>query len=107
MPYELTLSVKSVKKKKLGVFERFERFKRLSEDPTNSFQLLVQGTLRKMKKKFSQREYEKLYPSSSRPGLFFGLGKVHNLKEDAFNVNNLPLRPVISNIGTATYEIYI
>ena len=26
-------------------------------------------------------------------------------REDAFNVDSLPLRPVISNIGTATYEI--
>ena len=58
-----------------------------------------------MKKNFSQSEYKKLYPSSSRPGLFFGLAKMHKLREDAFNVDNLPLRPVISNIGTATYEI--
>ena len=58
-----------------------------------------------MKKNFSKREYMKLYPSSSRPGLFFGLAKVHKLREDAFNVDSLPLRPVISNIGTATYEI--
>ena len=29
----------------------------------------------------------------------------YKLKEDAINVDNLPLRPVISNIGTATYQI--
>ena len=58
-----------------------------------------------MKKKFDQRVYERLYPSSSRPGLFFGLAKVHKLKEDTYSISNLPLRPVISNIGTATYEI--
>ena len=53
--------------------ERFlngPEFERLSEDPTNSFQILVQKTLLKMKKNFSQSEYKKLYPSSSRPGFF-------------------------------------
>ena len=58
-----------------------------------------------MKKKFDQRVYERLYPSSSKSGLFFGLAKVHKLKEDTYSISNLPLRPVISNIGTATYEI--
>ena len=37
--------------------------------------------------------------------MFFGLAKVHKLKEDSKNVNELPLRPVISNIGTATYKV--
>ena len=48
--------------------------------------------------------YEKLYPSSSRPGLYFSLAKVHKLKEGD-TVDDLPLRPVISNIGTATYQL--
>ncbi len=80
-------------------------FEKLPNDPTNSFQLLVQRTLLGMKKKFDQKDYERLYPSASRPGLYFGLAKVHKLTENDRNVNNLPLRPVISNIGTATYEI--
>ena len=42
--------------------------------------------------------------SSSRPGLYFGLAKVHKLKGST-DVNQLPMRPVISNIGTATYEL--
>ena len=58
-----------------------------------------------MKKKFGEKDYKKLYPSSSRPGLYFGLAKVHKLKDDTRNLVDLPLRPVISNIGTATYEI--
>ena len=80
-------------------------FERLSHDPTKTFQALVQRTLLGMKNKFEQKVYERLYPSSSRPGLYFGLAKVHKLKDGEKNVSNLPLRPVISNIGTATYEV--
>ena len=58
-----------------------------------------------MKKRFTEAQYKRLYPSSSRPGLFFGLAKVHKLRNGSTNVNELPLRPVISNIGTATYEL--
>ena len=90
---------------KAELFLNGPEFERLSVDPTNSFQLLVQRTLLKMKNKFDQNVYKKLYPSSSRPGLFFGLAKVHKLKEGMSTIEHLPLRPVISNIGTATYEI--
>ena len=62
-------------------------------------------TFLRLKNKFSKKYYQKLYPSSSRPGLFFGLAKVHKLNENNRGVENLPLRPVISNIGTATYEL--
>ena len=81
-----------------------EEFVQLEEDPTRSFQGKVQRTLLGMKKKFEGKLYEKLYPSSSRPGLYFGLAKVHKLKEGD-TVNDLPLRPVVSNIGTATYQL--
>ena len=79
-------------------------FEKLDNDPTKSFQKQVQDTLLRMKNKFTKKLYKKLYPSSSRPGLYFGLAKVHKLK-DSRNVDELPLRPVISNIGTATYEL--
>ena len=39
---------------------------------------------------------------SSCPGKFYGNAKVHKLLTN--NVDDLPLRPIISNIGTATYE---
>jgi hypothetical protein len=79
-------------------------FEKLDFDPTKAFQTQVQDTLRGMKKKFTKKVYRKLYPSSSRPGLYFGLAKVHKLKGST-DVNRLPMRPVISNIGTATYEL--
>ena len=79
-------------------------FEKLNSDPTKAFQRQVQETLLGMKKKFTKKTYKKLYPSSSRPGLYFGLAKVHKLKGST-DVNQLPMRPVISNIGTATYEL--
>ena len=82
-----------------------KRFKKIDSDPIKSFQGRVQRCLLKMKNAFDKNTYNQLFPSSSQPGLFFGLAKVHKLKEDAINVDNLPLRPVISNIETATYQI--
>ena len=82
-----------------------EEFEKLDLDPTKSFESYVQGNLLRMNKKFGEKDYIKLYPSSSRPGLYFGLAKVHKLKDDTRNLVDFPPRPVVSDIGTATYEI--
>ena len=58
-----------------------------------------------MKKAFDKKSYNRLYPSASHPGLCFGLAKVHKVSNNSKNVADLPLRPIISNIGTATYEV--
>ena len=56
--------------------------------------------LRKQKK-ISQQEYEKLNPIGSRPGILYGLSKVHKPL-----VNGLPkIRPILSAIGTAGYNL--
>ena len=81
------------------------QFVKLDVDPTKSFQTKIQTTLRKMKTSFAKNVYTKIYPSSSQPGLFFGLAKVHKVPINSENVEDLPLRPVISNCGTATYEV--
>ena len=90
---------------KSTMFLSGNEFEELMDDPTQSFQDRVQQTLLGMKKRFTDAQYKRLYPSSSRPGLYFGLAKVHKLKNDTDSVEQLPLRPVISNIGTATYEL--
>ena len=46
---------------------------------------------------------KKLYPTESRPGLFYGTAKVHKLLGTQ-GLNELTVRPIISNTGTATYE---
>ena len=57
-----------------------------------------------MKHVVDEKLYNRLYQTSSKPGSFYGTAKVHKLKERE-GVNKLNLRPIISNIGTATYEI--
>ena len=48
--------------------------------------------------------YSKIYPTGSAPGKFYGTAKIHRLSPDD-TINELPLRPTISNIGTATYHL--
>ena len=54
-------------------------------------------------KKIINEDYKRIYPKSSRPGLFYGTVKLHKLKENG-TVENLPLRPIVSNVGTATHK---
>ena len=78
---------------KSKLFLNGTEFDKLDEDPTKSFQSLVQRTLLSMKRRFSRKVYRTLYPSSSRPGLYFGLAKVHKLDNGSKDVKKLPLRP--------------
>ena len=92
-------------------FLNAQEFVEVDEDPTKSFQDKVQRSLLSIKNCFDSNTYDKIYPSAARPGLFYGLAKVHKIsdrieREDVDALTEaLPLRPVISNIGTATYEL--
>ena len=44
-----------------------------------------------------------MYPTGSRPGLFYTTVKLHKL-QNVEGLNELTMQPIISNIGTATYE---
>ena len=78
-------------------------FKKLPMDPTKDVEKKVQRTLLDIKKCSDEQVYKEIYPSGSNPGKFYGLAKVHKLKdEDLEDVDKLPIRPIISNIGTAT-----
>ena len=57
-----------------------------------------------MKSKCTEREYYQLYPSDSNAGKFYGTAKVHKLKQGD-TVNQLPLQPIVSNCGTASYKL--
>ena len=57
-----------------------------------------------MKLKLPSSIYSKIYPTGSVPGKFYGTAKFHKLSPND-TINELPLRPIVSNIGTATYHL--
>ena len=81
-----------------------DKFVELQEDPTAQFESHVQKCLRRMKKRLGPATYNSIYPTASRPGRFYGTAKRHKVDEGCTDVNQLPVRPIISNIGTATYK---
>ena len=86
-------------------FTSTNQFRNLKNDPAKRTERKLQNTLKSLKnnKYLSKEDYKRIYPKSSRPGLFYGTAKLHKLKEND-NVENLPLRPIVSNVRTATYE---
>ena len=60
--------------------------------------------LGKIKLNFADQEYKRLYPSGSAPGKFYDTAKVHKILISE-GVDKLPIRPIISNIGTPTYQL--
>ena len=55
-----------------------------------------------MKKRLGKITFNSIYTTASQPGRFYGTAKLHKLEEGFNEVNQLPIRPIISNIGTAT-----
>ena len=80
-----------------------KQFRKVSKDPTKTLERKMQQVLRKIKCLLEEKEYKKLYPTGSKPELFYGTAKVHKLKIGQ-GLKELTVRPIISNIGTATYE---
>ena len=59
---------------------------------------------RKIKNNLTKQEYSRIYPTGSSPGKFYGTAKRHKLKKGS-SIDDLPLRPIISNVGTASYQL--
>ena len=57
-----------------------------------------------MKLKLPSNIYTKIYPTGSLPGKFYGTAKIHKLSRND-TINELPLRPIVSNICTATCHL--
>ena len=82
-----------------------DQFRETENDPTKRTETKLQNILRSVRTNeyLSEEDYKRIYPKSSRPGLFYGTAKLHKLKEND-TIEDLPLRPIISNVGTATYK---
>ena len=70
----------------------------------NSVNGKIRRLLRKFKSRLLQKEYCQLYPTGSWAGKFYGTARIHKLAPDR-NISNLPLRLIISNIGTSSYQL--
>ena len=53
--------------------------------------------------KLPKKVYGKLDPARTYPYKFYGNAKVHKLSTN--DVDDLTLKPIVSNISTATYEM--
>ena len=55
----------------------------------------------KEKQEISDKVYKELYPTGSKPGILYGLCKIHKSIVDGVP----PFRPILSAIGTPTYKL--
>ena len=81
-----------------------DKFKKLSKDSTVKLEGQVQRALRKIKACLVDNEYRKLYPQGSKPAQFYTTAKFHKVPNNSTNIDDLPFRPIVSNIGSATYD---
>ena len=79
-------------------------FKQVDSNSTKTLKSKVQRSLGKLKSKVSPYEYKKSYPTGSCPGNFYGTAKVHKLPVNG-KIDDLLIRPFVSNINTATHKL--
>ena len=72
--------------------------------PTHTREREVQRVVRKMKVKLLANIYSKMYPTGFALGEFYGTAKIHKLSPND-TINELPLRSLVSSIGTAAYHL--
>ena len=80
------------------------QFLKLKHDPTKPFENKIEHTLRKLKTTLSTQQYYQLYSIGSFPGKFYGTAKLHKLPI-IDTVHDLPIQPIVSNIGAASYHL--
>ena len=81
------------------------QFIKLNHDSTKSIKGKIQHLSRKFKNRLSWKECYQLYPrGSSCTGKFYGTAKIHKLTSNE-RIDNLLVRPIVSNIGSASYQL--
>ena len=73
-------------------------YKRIPEDPTKKQKARLVNILKNIKSEggLSDESYRKMYPTGAVSPKYYGLPKIHKA--------GIPLRPIISSTGTATYN---
>ena len=82
----------------LSLLER-NQVTELYHDPSDS----VEIKFRRAKKKIPANIPSKVYPTVSSAGNLYRTAKITKLDTNG-KVDDLPIRPIISNIGTTTYN---
>ena len=72
-------------------------YKILQTDPTTKFKNKLISLLKSIKSEggIHENTYKRLYPTGATPPKYYGLPKIHK--------SGMPLRPIISSIGSVTY----
>ena len=73
-------------------------------DPTKLTEEKVQRIVRKIKSKLTVQEYKRFHLSGFCPGKFYSTAKLHKIDSKRL-VDDLPIRPILSNINTSTYSL--
>ena len=81
-----------------------KQFTVAENDPTKLLESKIQRPLGKLKSKITDEEYKHLYPTGSEPGKFYDTVKMHKLRVNG-NLNDLPLRPIVSKVNTSTWNL--
>ena len=81
-----------------------KQFKQVDSNLTKTLESKVQRSLRKLKSKLSRYEYKKLYPTGSSPEKFYGTAKLHKFPTNG-KIDDLPIRPIVSNTNAAIYQL--
>ena len=85
-------------KKKAEALLKQNTYRALTSDPTMRLKNKMISILKSIKSKGGMTEelYKKLYPTGAGSPKFYGLPKIHK--------PGMPLRPIVSGIGTVTYQ---
>ena len=91
-------TVEYIKKAK-EVLEDTNTYKAIQADPTSKLKNKLISILRRIKNATGLQDniYRKMYPTGASPPRFYGLPKIHK--------NNIPLRPIVSSIGSVAYGL--
>ena len=81
-----------------------EKFIKITNEPPKHIECKIQWCVKKIENKISKTEYLPLHPTGSSPGKFYGTAKIQKLPNGG-NIRALPPRPIVSNIGTASYYL--
>ena len=82
-----------------------EKFIKIGDDPTSSFEIKNSETSKKHEKEIKSSYLLEYIPNQFTPRSVYGTAKVHKMPVNSKNVDELSIRPIVSCLGTGTYEI--